>query len=110
MAILLIESPNALRWCLDCFQAAPLPRQSRAKWRGPGLRAAKQHAKRMTSFGDRASTATRLPPIGIDPSTPDGIVTPLRACGPAGGSVAKGMKKISYRGYRFPPEIIQQAI
>ena len=40
----------------------------------------------------------------------DGIVTPLLACGPAGGSVAKGMKKISYRGYRFPPEIIQQAI
>jgi hypothetical protein len=38
------------------------------------------------------------------------IVTPLRACGPAGGSVAKGMKKISYRGYRFPPEIIQQTI
>ena len=36
--------------------------------------------------------------------------TPLRACGRAGGSVAKGMKKISYRGYRFPPEIIQQAI
>src|ERR1700719_4770744 len=42
--------------------------------------------------------------------TQDGIVTPLLACGPAGGSVAKGMKKISYRGYRFPPEIIQQAI
>ena len=40
----------------------------------------------------------------------EGIVTPLRACGPAGGSVAKRMKKISYRGYRFPPEIIQQAI
>jgi DDE superfamily endonuclease len=39
-----------------------------------------------------------------------GLVTPLRACGPAGGSVAKGMKIISYRGYRFPPEIIQQAI
>ena len=39
-----------------------------------------------------------------------GIVTPLRACGPSGGSVAKGMKKISYRGYGFPPEIIQQAI
>ena len=35
-----------------------------------------------------------------------GIVTPLRA----GGSVPKGMKKISYRGYRFPPEIIHQAI
>jgi hypothetical protein len=27
----------------------------------------------MTSFEDRASTATRLPPIGIDPSTPDGL-------------------------------------
>jgi hypothetical protein len=27
-----------------------------------------------------------------------------------GGSVAKGMKKISYNGYRFPLEIIQQAI
>ena len=40
----------------------------------------------------------------------DGLVTPFRACGPAGGSVATGMKKISYRGYRFPPEIIQQAI
>ena len=40
----------------------------------------------------------------------EGIVTSLRACGPAGGSVAKGMKKISYSGYRFPPEIIQQAI
>jgi hypothetical protein len=25
-----------------------------------------------------------------------------------GGSVAKGMKKISYKGYRFPAEIIQQ--
>ena len=34
----------------------------------------------------------------------------IRACGLAGGSVAKGMKKISYSGYRFPPEIIQQAI
>jgi transposase-like protein len=34
----------------------------------------------------------------------------IRACGLAGGSVAKGMKKISYKGYRFPPEIIQQAI
>ena len=44
------------------------------------------------------------------PKALEGIVTPLLACGPAGGSVAKGMKKISYRGYRFPPEIIQQAI
>jgi hypothetical protein len=39
-----------------------------------------------------------------------GIVTAIRACGLAGSSVANGMKKISYIGYRFPPEIIQQAI
>src|ERR1700730_6667796 len=39
-----------------------------------------------------------------------GLVTPIRACGPAGGQVARGMKKISYKGYRFPLEIIQQAI
>jgi transposase-like protein len=43
-------------------------------------------------------------------SRPRGLVTPVRACGPAGGSVAKGIKKISYRGYRLPPEVIQQAI
>jgi hypothetical protein len=41
---------------------------------------------------------------------PQGIVTAIRACGIAGGQIAKGMKKISYKGYRFPPEIIQQAI
>ena len=39
-----------------------------------------------------------------------GIVTAVRACGHPGSSVAKGMTKISYSGYRFPPEIIQQAI
>src|ERR1700730_16409436 len=33
-----------------------------------------------------------------------------RACGLAGGQVARGMKKISYKGYRFPLKIIQQAI
>jgi putative transposase len=33
-----------------------------------------------------------------------------RACNPSGGSLAKAMQKISYDGYRFPPEIIQQAI
>jgi hypothetical protein len=40
----------------------------------------------------------------------DGIVMSDRACGPLGGSLAKAMKKISYDGYRFSPEIIQQAI
>jgi hypothetical protein len=39
-----------------------------------------------------------------------GIATARRACGPSGGPVAKVMKKISYSGYRFPPEIVQQAI
>lgn len=40
----------------------------------------------------------------------DSFVTATRACGLAGSSVAKGMKKISCKGYRFPAEIIQQAI
>ena len=39
-----------------------------------------------------------------------GLVTPIWACGLAGSQVARGMKKISYKGYRFPLEIIQQAI
>ena len=39
-----------------------------------------------------------------------GIVTPRRTCGPSGHPVASGMEKISYAGYRFPPEIIDQAI
>jgi transposase-like protein len=46
--------------------------------------------------------------VGIN--APDGIVTPIRACGLAGASLARGMKKISYKGYRFPSEIIQQVI
>jgi transposase-like protein len=39
-----------------------------------------------------------------------GIVTQRRGCSPTGGPIAKLMQKISYAGYRFPPEIIQQAI
>jgi len=42
--------------------------------------------------------------IDIGGSHLKGIVTAIRACGVAGGQVAKGMKKISYKGYRFPPE------
>jgi hypothetical protein len=49
------------------------------------------------------------PPRGRDLHR-QGLVTPIRACGPAGGQVARGMKKISHKGYRFPLEIIQQAI
>ena len=40
-----------------------------------------------------------------------GVVTALRACGVLGGRVSPTrMNKISYSGYRFHPEIIQQAI
>ena len=58
-------------------------------------------------FGGLAGVAS-----GRDGSaTPSrGLVTAIRACGLADGSLAKRMKKISYKGYRFPPEIIQQAI
>ena len=38
------------------------------------------------------------------------VVTARWACGPAGGRITERMKKISYAGYRFPPEIIHQAI
>jgi len=39
-----------------------------------------------------------------------GTVTRHRACGPLGGPIATRMQNISYAGYRFPPETIQQAI
>jgi hypothetical protein len=39
-----------------------------------------------------------------------GIVTALTACALLRVWLAKAMQKISYRGYRFPPEIIRQAI
>ena len=34
----------------------------------------------------------------------------FRTCDLFGGSVARTMQEISYDGYRFPPEIIHQAI
>src|SRR6202451_3169837 len=39
-----------------------------------------------------------------------GVVTARWACSPAGGRITERMKKISYSGYRFPPEVIHQAI
>jgi hypothetical protein len=36
----------------------------------------------------------------------EALSRPPLTCALFGGSVAKGMKKISYSGYRFPPEII----
>src|ERR1700677_1349333 len=38
-----------------------------------------------------------------------GFVTPAAACWMWVGAVAEGMRKISYAGYRFPPEVIHQA-
>ena len=45
-----------------------------------------------------------------DASSPRGVVTPRWACGPTRGRITERMKKISYSGYRFPAEIIHQAI
>ena len=39
-----------------------------------------------------------------------GVPTARWACGPVGGRITERMKKISYAGHRFPPEIIHQAI
>jgi len=39
-----------------------------------------------------------------------GIVTPLSACDLSQVWLASSVQKISYNGYRFPPEIIRQAI
>jgi hypothetical protein len=56
-----------------------------------------------------------LPPIGrfdssIVETALSGFVTPAAACWMYVGAVAEGMRKISYAGYRFPPEVIRQAI
>ena len=40
----------------------------------------------------------------------EGFVTPASACWTLVGALAKGMRKISYAGYRFPPEVIDHAI
>ena len=44
-----------------------------------------------------------------DPGFPLGVVTALEACGALCSPVVQRMKKIAYSGYRFPPEIIEQA-
>jgi putative transposase len=42
--------------------------------------------------------------------SPESVVTARWGCGPTGGRITERMKKINYVGYRFPPEIIHQAI
>jgi hypothetical protein len=59
--------------------------------------------------GDVDAALTRFFDHDDSRQAAEGLVTPIRGCGLAGGQVARRMKKISYKGYRFPPEIIQQA-
>jgi hypothetical protein len=40
----------------------------------------------------------------------EALSRPRGGCGSPGRPVANRMKRISYTGYRFPPEIIQRAI
>ena len=47
---------------------------------------------------------------GLATRRSSGIVTQRPACGALGSPLAKRMTKISYAGYRFPPEVIHQAI
>jgi transposase-like protein len=41
---------------------------------------------------------------------PAGIVTAFKACRAFNGRLANADNKITYSGYRFPPDIIQQAV
>ena len=57
-------------------------------------------SRRGRSYGRRCPSGTTM----------TGVVTARWACGPARGRITERMKKISYAGYRFPPEVIHQAI
>ena len=60
-----------------------------------------------------AIASKRIRPRRLRPhshSASDGFVTSFWACGGVGSRVATRMTKISYVGYRFPPEVIHQAI
>src|SRR5580704_13166798 len=64
-----------------------------------------------SAYASRSSGASvSLTSVLDDNNALSGLITPLRACGSPGRPVANRMKRISYRGYRFPSEIIQQAI
>src|ERR1700722_6625993 len=63
-----------------------------------------------TSYSPLALFTCQRDDALVDDNDHRGFVTPPRACGILSSPVAKRMKKISYRGYRFPPEIIHQTI
>jgi DDE domain len=68
---------------------------------------------RTSAKGYRLATTVQGPATGKGAHfiiVDDGIVTPRWACCLTRGRITERMKKISYSGYRFPPEIIHQAI
>jgi putative transposase len=67
------------------------------------------HGKTGTLFNCCVSRYAAGSTLSIEAICP-ALSRQLRACDLFGGSVAKSMQKISYDGYRFPSEIIQQAI
>jgi hypothetical protein len=60
-------------------------------------------------FGSRTNS-TEIEPFGSWMKAWRGFVTPAAACWMYVRAVAEGMRKISYAGYRFPPEVIHQAV
>jgi len=57
-----------------------------------------------------ASDASPTPAIEKGARLRKGGLSGSRACRGRGPGASCGMSKISYRGYRFPPEIIQRAV
>ena len=66
-------------------------------------RDAEAKARGVMRYPESASTLHRA-------TASQGFVTSAAACWMYVGAVAEGMRKISYAGYRFPPEVIHQAI
>ena len=64
----------------------------------------------MRTLSDRVSRGAQVDLAVVADMAQQALSRRSGSCGPFGGPVANGMKKISCGGYRFPPEIIQQAI
>ena len=75
-------------------------RRMNPSWAGKGSKRWRYYMSQAAPQGDRSKAASIL----------RGLFTPRWACGPSGSRITERMKKISYAGYRFPAEIIHQAI